>query len=83
MGAITGMVAGMGFTVAYIVYFQFIAEHRDYWLGISPEGIGFVGMLINFAVAISVSAVTEKPPQAIREMVENIRVPNNAGEASH
>jgi len=83
LGAISGMIAGIGFTAGYIIYFQFMADHSDYWMGISPEGIGFVGMLLNFAVAISVSAVTARPPQAVQDMVESIRVPNNAGVASH
>jgi cation/acetate symporter len=83
LGAISGMISGMSFTAGYIIYFQFIADHTDYWLGISPEGIGFVGMLLNFAVAIGISAVTSPPPQAVQDMVENIRVPNNAGASSH
>ncbi len=83
LAAICGMIAGIGFTAGYIIYFQFIADHSEYWLGISPEGIGFVGMLLNFAVAIGISAVTAPPPQAVQDMVENIRVPNNAGVSSH
>jgi cation/acetate symporter len=52
-------------------------------MGITPEGIGFVGMLINFAVAFLVSAVTPAPPQVVQEMVENIHIPSGSGEASH
>ena len=48
-GAITGMIAGIGFTFSYIVYFQFMGGYPDqYFLGITPEGIGFIGMIINF-----------------------------------
>ncbi len=47
----------------------------NWLLGISPEGIGFVGMLINFAIAFIVSSVTNNPPKEINEMVENIRKP--------
>lgn len=82
-GAIAGMVAGVALTLGYIVYFQFIADHKNYWLGISPEGIGFFGMLLNFAVANIVSAVTPAPPQEIVEMVESIRNPKDAGAATH
>ncbi|QEG21336.1 sodium:solute symporter family protein [Mariniblastus fucicola] len=82
-GAIAGMVAGIGLTLSYIVYFQFFAGHKAYWFGISPEGIGFVGMLVNFAVANIVSMMTPPPPQEIVEMVENIRTPGNAGGATH
>jgi len=70
-------------TLSYIVYFQFFAGHKDYFLGISPEGIGFVGMLVNFAVASLVSAVTPAPPQEIIDMVETIRTPQNAGQSTH
>jgi len=84
-GAILGMVAGITFTAAYIVYFKFVdpsantAEH--WWFGISPEGIGTVGMMLNFAVALSVSRFTPAPPPHIAELVERIRVPKGAGEA--
>ncbi len=83
-GAISGMIAGISFTIGYIVYFQFLGgTSAQYLLGISPEGIGFVGMLINFATAFIVSAFTPPPPPEIREMVENIHIPSGAGEASH
>ncbi|MCH8100950.1 MAG: cation acetate symporter [Proteobacteria bacterium] len=85
-GAIAGMVTGLLFTYGYIEFFkglflkwagapwgENIAEH---WLfGISPEGIGVIGMCLNFAVAISVSLLTRPPPAHIQLMVENIRVP--------
>jgi len=82
-GAIAGMIAGIGLTLGYIVYFQFMVDHKDYILGISPEGIGFVGMLVNFGVATAVSMVTPPPPQEIVEMVESIRTPQDAGSATH
>ena len=82
-GAIFGMVCGISLTLSYIIYFQFIVDHKDYFLGISPEGIGFVGMLVNFIVANVISAVTPAPPVEIVEMVEQIRVPNDAGAATH
>ena len=83
-GAIAGMLCGISFTIGYIVYFQFLDGHADqYFLGISPEGIGFVGMLINFGVAFLVSAFTPEPPQKVQDMVENIHIPSGSGEASH
>jgi cation/acetate symporter len=83
-GAIAGMVCGISFTLAYIVYYQFIAEATTpYWMGVSPEGIGFVGMILNFVVAITVSAFTPAPPQEVIRMVEEIRIPKGAGEATH
>ena len=81
-GAIAGMICGIGFTMSYIIYFQFLTNSKDYWLGISPEGIGFIGMIINFCVAFAVSALTPAPPNEIREMVEEIRIPKGAGKAS-
>ena len=84
-GAIAGMVSGITFTAAYIVYFKFVnpaANTPDsWWFGISPEGIGTLGMLLNFAVALGVSRITREPPDTIRAMVELIRVPRGAGRA--
>lgn len=80
-GAIAGMICGIVFTFSYIVYFQFLSESKDYWFGISPEGIGFLGMLINFAVASTVRSFTQAPPRGVQEMVEEIRIPRGAGDA--
>jgi len=59
-GAIAGMITGIGFTMLYIVQTKFLGM-APWFLGISPEGIGTVGMLINFAVTISVSLATAPP----------------------
>ena len=87
-GAIVGMLTGLTFTLAYIVYFK-----RDVllgmpkvpdseWLfGISPEGIGVVGMILNFAVAYLVMKLTPKCPDHIQHLVEGIRYPRGAGTA--
>jgi len=89
-GAVAGMVVGILFTLGYIIYFKGIviapmaANTAENWLfGISPEGIGTVGMVLNFIVAIVVSRLTAPPPQHIMDMVEDIRVPRGAGAASH
>jgi cation/acetate symporter len=82
-GAVAGMICGISFTFAYIVYFQFIADHSNYLFGISPEGIGFVGMIINFIVTIVISSFTPPPPKEVQDMIEEIRIPSGAGEASH
>jgi cation/acetate symporter len=82
-GAIAGMVTGILFTAGYIIYFKFInptANSSENWLfGISPEGIGSIGMLINAAVALLVSKVTPDPPEEVQKMIEDIRIPGNAG----
>ncbi len=84
-GAVLGMVTGISFTAGYIVYFKFLHPELNsaeyWWWGISPEGIGTLGMLLNFAVAWAVCAVTPPPPQAVRAMVDRIRVPRGAGES--
>ncbi len=80
-GAIAGMVCGIGFTLSYIIYFQFLTESKEFWFGISPEGIGFFGMAINFVVAFIVRSLTPPPPREIQEMVEEIRIPKGAGKS--
>ena len=84
-GAIAGMVSGLLFTFGYILYFKLVnpaANVPESWLfGISPEGIGVVGMALNFAVAAGVAAVTAGPPIEVRKLVDSIRVPRGAGEA--
>ncbi|MEZ5527634.1 MAG: sodium:solute symporter family protein [Gammaproteobacteria bacterium] len=78
-GAVAGMLTGFGFTAAYIIYFKFInptmsnAEH--WWFGISPEGIGTLGTLLNLVVALSVCRMTAEPPQEVQTIVRNIRLP--------
>lgn len=78
-GAITGMITGLVFTSAYIVYFKFIdpaANNADHWwFGVSPEGAGTIGMTLNFAISYAVSKFTSAPPQEVQDMVERIRVP--------
>ncbi|MBC2776677.1 sodium:solute symporter family protein [Parasphingopyxis marina] len=82
-GAIAGMVTGLTFTFLYIAWFKLWSPEsnvaENWWFGISPEGIGVIGMLLNFAVAISVSAATKAPPLEIRRLVDRIRLPGNAG----
>jgi len=78
-GAIAGMMTGLIFTFSYIVYFKFIdpvSNHAEnWWFGISPEGIGALGMVFNFVVSSVVSKFTPAPPQAIQDLVQSIRIP--------
>lgn len=79
-GGIAGMATGILFTAAYICYFRFFGGSKeDYFFGISPEGIGFVGMLLNFAVTIIVSRLTSAPPPEVVELVERVREPQADG----
>ncbi|MEM6910704.1 MAG: sodium:solute symporter family protein [Verrucomicrobiota bacterium] len=79
-GAIAGMLVGILFTAGYIVYFKFLqpeANHPENWLwGISPEGIGTLGMLLNFAVALVVHRFTGDAPEKVQNLVESIRSPH-------
>ena len=83
-GAISGMIAGILFTAAYIVYFAFLNPDLNnadnWWFGISPEGIGTLGMVINLIVAVVVSRFTQNPPPHIQTMIERIRVPREMEE---
>lgn len=84
-GAIAGMLSGLIFTFFYILYFKFVspqlnnAEH--WWLGISPEGIGFIGMLLNIGVAFVVSHLSPPPPAEVQDLVDDIRIPSGAAVA--
>lgn len=80
-GAIAGMIVGLVFTLAYIVYFKFISPKSEPWFGLSPEGIGTLGMILNFLVSGIISYLTPPPPQDVQDMVEDIRIPAGAGEA--
>jgi len=84
-GAVSGMLAGIIFTAGYIIYFKFVNPAgnvpENWWFGISPEGIGTLGMLLNFAVALIVSKFTAEAPAEIQQLVEDIRYPRGAGGA--
>jgi len=78
-GAIAGMLSGLVITSAYIINYKFINVHlnsADNWfLGISPEGFGFIGMIVNFFVAFSICYFFKKPPKSVDQMVDSIRNP--------
>ena len=78
-GAIAGMLTGIVFTAAYIIYFRYApsASSEQWLLGISPQGIGTVGMVLNFAVTLSVSRFTPPPPAEVQELIDEIRLPGN------
>lgn len=78
-GAIAGMLSGISFTISYIVYFQFLGGQPDQYLfGITPEGIGFVGMLLNFSVALFVKLFTGDAPEYVQKMVAEIHIPTKS-----
>ncbi|MGB0721038.1 MAG: sodium:solute symporter family protein [Gammaproteobacteria bacterium] len=91
-GAVAGMIAGIGVTMLYVfqhkgIFFipgtDFLGDMGANWFfGISPNAFGAIGAVVNFAVAIGVSKVTAPPPEHIQHLVEDIRVPKGAGEAT-
>jgi cation/acetate symporter len=81
-GAVAGMLSGLLFTSSYIIGFKFLGWSPDnYLLGISPEGIGSVGMVINMVVTFLVSGFTPPPPARIQDLIDDIRTPRGAGQA--
>jgi len=88
-GAIAGMVVGILLMLYYMLKFKFgifdggksavNGLAKDWWFGISPEGFGAVAMLVNFIVSLAINSITSPPPADVQEMVETIRLPNNAG----
>ena len=85
-GAITGMLAGLVFSLSYIAFFKFVAPEMNtadhWWFGISPEGIGTVGALLNFGLAFVVSRLTPDVPKEVVAMVNNIRIPKGVNKPS-
>lgn len=83
-GAISGMIVGMLLMLFYMIKYKLGSfgggGEEDWWFGISPEGFGSVAMMVNLAVAITVSRMTKKPPQKIRDLVDKIRYPQEAVE---
>jgi cation/acetate symporter len=81
-GALSGMIIGIVFTAAYIIYFKpqlgGPGLPENFWWGISPEGIGTLGTILNFVVALIVSRVTSPPPKEVIELTERIRTPRGA-----
>ncbi len=73
-GAIAGMLTGLIFTIVYIIGVKF-GGMQPWFFGVSPEGIGTLGMLLNLVVTLVVSRLTPPPPAEIQAMVEDLRTP--------
>ena len=86
-GAITGMIIGVLLMLFYMTKFKFGwfggGTKDDWWFGISPEGFGSIAMILNFIVSLTIMKLTKEPPKSVQEIVENIRIPINAGKATH
>lgn len=91
-GAVAGMIAGISVTMLYVFQHKgimfipgtsFLGDMGPNWfLGIEPNAFGSIGAMVNFAVAFAVSKQTQEPPKHIQELVEHIRVPQGAGDAT-
>ncbi|MFC4721740.1 sodium:solute symporter family protein [Geojedonia litorea] len=88
-GAIAGMIVGITAMLLYMMKYKLgwfddvLPDKNEWWFGISPEGFGTIAMLLNFIVSITVMNFTKAPPQTVQDMVEHIRIPSGAGEASN
>ncbi|MDC3198853.1 cation acetate symporter [Flavobacteriaceae bacterium] len=88
-GAIAGMVVGIIVMLYYMLKYKLgwfdevTPDKSEWWFGISPEGFGSVAMLLNFIVSITIMKFTPEPPIEVQEIVEQIRIPSGAGEATH
>jgi cation/acetate symporter len=78
MGATAGMIAGLGTTLAYMLWTIDIYGNGAGFFGILETGFGTIGMLVNFAVTIIVSQFTRKPSPVMQELVEEIRYPGRS-----
>jgi cation/acetate symporter len=87
-GAVAGMVVGITAMLLYMMKYklgwfdEILPDKSHWWFGISPEGFGTIAMLLNFIVSITVMKFTKAPPEEVQEIVERIRIPSGAGEAS-
>ena len=88
-GAIAGMIVGIVTMLYYMLKYKLgwfdevLPSKSQWWFGISPEGFGSVAMLLNFIVSITFMKFTPAPPKEVQDIVERIRIPSGAGEATH
>ena len=88
-GAIAGMIVGIVAMLYYMLKYKLgwfddvLPSKSQWWFGISPEGFGSVAMLLNFIVSITIMKFTPAPPKNVQDIVEQIRIPSGAGEATH
>ena len=88
-GAVAGMIVGILTMLYYMLKYKLgwfdavLPDKSEWWFGISPEGFGSIAMLLNFIVSIAVMKFTPAPPKDVQNIVELIRIPSGAGEATH
>ena len=77
--AVAGMLTGISFTAFYIIATVFFGMER--WAGIDPQGIGTIGMVLNFAVTLGLTRFFPPPSEETRKLIDRIREPEHAGPA--
>lgn len=75
-GAISGMIVGLAFTIFYIIGVKFYGM-TPWFFGVSPEGIGTLGMVLNLIVTLVVSRLTPPPPEDVQKLIDDLRTPEN------
>ncbi|AXT20297.1 cation acetate symporter [Flavobacteriaceae bacterium AU392] len=86
-GAVAGMLVGIITMLLYMMKYKLgwfdtvLPDKSEWWFGISPEGFGTIAMCLNFIVALVVMQFTKTPPQEVQDIVDDIRIPNNANKA--
>ena len=88
-GAVSGMIVGIVLMLFYMIKYKTgligimdPAPKAEWWFGTSPEGFGTIAMTVNIVVSLVVSRLTSAPPKDVQDIVESIRIPSGAGEAS-
>jgi cation/acetate symporter len=87
-GAIAGMVVGITAMLLYMIKYKLgwfddvLPDKSEWWFGISPEGFGSIAMILNFTISIIIMKFTKAPPKDVQDIVENIRIPSDVGDAS-
>jgi len=91
-GAVAGMLSGIGVTLFYVFQHKgimfikstaFLGDMEPNWfLGIEPNAFGAIGAVVNFVVATIVCKVTAPPPAEIQALVDDVRSPHGAGDAT-
>jgi len=78
--AIFGMLAGIGFTGAYIIGTVY-GGWSNWCFGIAATGIGTVGMVLNFAVTLALTPLFPPPDASVQAMIDSVREPEGEGAA--
>jgi cation/acetate symporter len=65
--AVAGMIVGIVFTAAYILGSVYLGM-PNWCFGIGPQGIGTIGMLLNFAVTLALTPIFPPPSETVQRL---------------